>query len=240
MDSWRGTWIGIMPLLWLVGAPGCDRSQTPARAEGGERRIPADETTAAGAPSPVAAARRLHALHLARDYDGMADFIVDDRREPTLALLKAIDAVIDAHATLHKAAMAAYDVVPRETWTLAAMEDNLGPFSTRVRWINQAFKGTTATVTLQEGENIPLVHAAFVFVDGRWRYRPEPTPRRMVAELRVLADVLRDVEQSVRRGAPFESYVDAFMVRVLPQMSRVVTARDDTPEETASTVGRRP
>ena len=52
--------------------------------------------------------------------------------------------------------------------------------------------------------------------------------------MKELARVLRDVGESVRRGAPCESYLDAFMYRVLPQMGRVVTAADGPPLVTAT------
>ena len=207
---------------------GCDKSEIPARAGAAEPRAHTASPDVPRDQSPANVVRRLQSLYQQRDYARIAPLIVEDRRDATLQLLEAVDEVIDANAALQMTAKNKYAAVPSETWNLAAMEDNLGPFSKHICIINQRFKGATAVVTLQGGDNIPLVHAAFELVGVEWQYRPERTPFCMLTELRKLARILRDVEESVVRGAPLDSYFDAFLYRVLPQISRVATATDES------------
>jgi hypothetical protein len=201
---------------------GCRESATPGRADAAV--APAVATVSEQSPADVVV--QLQVLHRERDYARIAELVVEDCRAACVELLEAIDGVLDANAALRKTAEQRYRSPLTETWSLATMEDNIGPFSNRVRLIGQQFKGDTAAVTLQAGDNIPLIHAAFERVGGRWQYRPEPSPARLTAELRDLARTLRDVESAVDRGTPFESYLDAFYYRVLPQMVKVVTAKD--------------
>ena len=179
------------------------------------------------ARSPADTVALLQTLHRQRAYDRIAPLIVADQRAVSLALLRAIDQVLDANESLRRMAEEAYSGPVTETWSLAAMADNLGPFSENVRRISQQFKGDTAIVTLQAGDNIPLIHAQFVLSGPQWQYRPEPSPNRLTTELLALTGILRSVEESVRYGAPFDSYLDSFLYRVLPQMARVVTAKDE-------------
>jgi hypothetical protein len=223
---------GLSPAL----IAGCRDSATPARAEAAAPPAVAS-TTPEQSPADVAA--QLQALHRERDYARIAELVVEDCRAACVELLEAIDGVLDANAALRKTAEQRYRSPLTETWSLAAMEDNIGPFSNRVRLIGQQFKGDTAAVTLQAGDNIPLIHAAFERVGGRWQYRPDPSPAKLTAELCDLARTLRDVENAVERGTPFESYLDAFYYRVLPQMVAVVTARDDPNGKADGLGGRR-
>ncbi len=220
----------LLATVCLTLIVGCRNSPASARADG----TPPPSPSPTHALSPAQVTKRLQIHHQQREYDKIAPLIVEECRDQTIALLRAIDAVIDAIATLEDTAQKTYVGPATETWRLSAMENNLGPFSAQVSLINERFKGDTATVTLQEGSNIPLVHAQFKRVDGQWQYQPDAIPIMMVAELDRLAFVIRDVEQSVRQGAPIESYLDAFMYRIIPQMAKVVTAVDEPPMTVAA------
>lgn len=219
--------LGLAVILMLALSTACRESASPEETTTAEKPVQTAPTEIRATRSPADVARRLQSLHQQRAYDEIATLVVENQREASIDLLKAIDGVLDANAALRKTAEDRYSGPMVETWDLAAMEDNIGPFSARVRLINQRFKRETSTVTLQAGDNIPLIHARFDLVGSEWQYRPEPTPARMVVELNELACVLRGVEESVRHGAPFESYLDAFLSSVLPQMDKVVTATDE-------------
>ncbi len=185
----------------------------------------------AAVPSPAQVAAELQRLFAARDYARLGELLIPERREATIELLRAVAEVLDANAAVQRAAEAAYgEAAIAVSWDLAAMQDNLGVFSARMKLISQRLKGNEAVVTLQEGEHVPLVHAEFVWSDGQWRHQPEPTPRAMVPELRELARILRELGHEVRSGAPIEAYFDAFADRVFPRMARVVTAQDQPSE----------
>lgn len=174
--------------------------------------------------SPAEIVSRLGTYHLARDYDGMGLLIAADRREETIAFLRAVDEVLDNNTRLRQVAEERLGEVATEAWNLSALEDNLGVFSARTRLINQTFKGRAALVTLQEGENVPLVRASFVLTEEGWKYQASASPRDMVPALRGLAVILADVTVSLEKGAGVEAYVQAFVDRVWPQMNRVVAA----------------
>ena len=189
---------------------------------------------AALAQSPANAARLLQKYHQERNYAAMAPLIVQDQREGTIALLKAVDAVLDANTEMQVIAQKKFGDMSSGLWDLASMENNLGPFSARVSLFSQHFKGDEAFVTLQEGDNVPLVHGRFAFDGHAWRYRPDATPASILPELHKLTEVLRGISASVRKGASFESYDNTFVERVLPQIKRVATARDDPPDTLAA------
>jgi hypothetical protein len=210
--------------VWLAG---CDSAATPAEADRVDGPSPATTMASGAGRSPAEVTRLLQQYHQQRVYAEIAPLIVAERRDAVVNLLRAIDEVIDADAALQKAVESEYAGPMTRTCSLTAVKNNLGPFSEQVRLINQRFRGATAFVTLQEGDNVPLIHARFEKVGMRWLYRPESTPARMVIELERLAQTLRDTREAVRGGVPLESYLDAFAYRVLPQMSRVMTAADD-------------
>lgn len=195
----------------------------------------ATETGDAASRSPADVVLTLQRLHERRDYEGLAVFLEQDARVATVEFLKAVDEVIDAHARTEKLAEAAYGPLTAETWSVA-VEDNLGPFSKRVRLIGQQFLGDSAEVTLQEGDNVPVVHAKFVYDGQGWRYRPDRVRAGAPGELRRLAAILRDVGDAIEGGATYEHYCDAFVYRLLPQMDRVVTGGREVASRPATTV----
>lgn len=177
--------------------------------------------------TPAAVARRLHQLFLDRNFDAMRPLIVKEHRDQAIELLRAMGEVVTANRELGGVVDAAYRLPISDTWDLAFIEDNLGLFSSRVKLINQKYKGDTAVVTLQEGENVPLIHARFELHDGAWLYRPELAPAATIPELYSLANVLRDVAGMVRAGAEYEAYIAAFFTRAVPQIRRVLTVAPD-------------
>lgn len=215
---------GIL-VAYAAALMGCRDSDSPRSAS-----VPA-RPAAVAVRSPAQVAAELQRLFAARDYARLGELIIPERREATIELLRAVAEVIDANAAVQRAAEAAYgEAVIAWSWDLAAMQDNLGVFSARLKLISQRLKGDEAVVTLQEGEHIPLVHAEFVWRDGQWQHQPELTPRALVPELRELARVLREVGHEIRSGGPIEAYFDAFAERVFPRMARAVTVRDQSSE----------
>lgn len=180
------------------------------------------------AHSPAETAVLLGRYHRDRDYGRIEPLIVADRRAETMAFLRAVDGVLDANIRLRRAADKRFGSLLANAWNLSAMENNLGVFSAETRLINQRFKGNQAIVTMQEAENVPLVRAVFECREGAWQLRPDPLTQAMLPELGELAQVLSGVAAELETGEPFESYVEAFFGRVLPQMARVVTAKDDS------------
>ena len=207
---------------------GCKPSSLPPEAARAAQNRPAGGEAAFEGRSPADVARLLHDHHVARDYGGIAGLIEADRREVTIAFLKAVDGVLEAHARLSTVAEGRFGGPMSDTWSLAAMENNLGVFSKNIDIINHRFSGGTATVVLQEGENGPLVRARFVRTAQGWRHRPEPMPRSVIGELGSLAAILVDITASIEQGLDFEGYVKAFLGKVLPQMGRVVMSRDES------------
>ncbi|RIK64550.1 MAG: hypothetical protein DCC65_14060 [Planctomycetota bacterium] len=167
-------------------------------------------------------ARSLHDHFQRRDIAAIGPHLVPDRREATLTILQAISDVLAANLELREAVGDYYHLPATDTWDLAFIENNLGPFSARMHLINQKYRGDEAFVTLQEGENVPLFHARFVLEDGRWLFEPEPPPPGMAQELHGLAESLRDVAGMVRGGAEYEAYLATFFTKALPRIRRVL------------------
>lgn len=190
---------------------------------GGEAATPTalpQQDSASTSPARVAAL--LHEAHVRRDYGRIASWIADSRRQATIDFLRAVDAVLDSHADLRSVARRRFGEATSDPWRLDAMANNLGLFSEDVRLLNQVFTGTTASVTLQEGDHVPLVRAVFEKTDQSWRYRPQATPVAVTPELRRLASILTEITASLEAGATFDQYMDAFQDRVLPQIRRVM------------------
>ncbi len=152
--------------------------------------------------------------------------MVPARRLATVDFLAAVEEVLQANARLRQTAESVYQGPVSETWSIGEIENNLGPFSARVKLIGQELRGDKAVVTLQEGDHIPLFKAHFVRDKERWLYDAEPIPAAMIGELRRLATTLDDVAQKVRDGADIRYYMEIFFKQVAPQMCRVLTATD--------------
>jgi len=174
------------------------------------------------------------ALQAGRLPDGDAgsifSLVVESRREGLAQLLTAVDGVLSADASLHARVRERLRVSLPESWNLRVIQDNLGLFSTNVRFIGESIDGDKATVTLQEGDHVPLIHARFVRVGGQWQHDPAAVDPGVCEALDRLAAVIRDVETSVEQGAPFESLADAFTFRILPRI--VAVSRAATPAGT--------
>ncbi len=194
----------------------------------GSSRVDASPRAAQLLPTqtPSDVADLLQSLHQERSYSRIANLVVADRRDATIAALLAIDGVLDANEVLHKAAEKRFHGALPGHWNLAVLENNLGPFSADVRIISERIDNDQAMVTLQEGDNLPLYRAQFVLVAGEWLYQSEPTPAWRVRELNRLARMLHDVRQMIAGDAPYWSVNDAFFYRVLPQIARIDHAAD--------------
>lgn len=201
----------------LVTFVGCQSRPTTAKGNSAAASLGQERES-----TPAQAAQALHDHYQKRDYDAIAPLIIAEYRTETLIFLKALDDVLAANLELREAVEAVYHLPSTEMWDLAFIENNLGVFSSRVQLINQKYRGDEAFVTLQEGENVPLIHARFVIVDGKWMYRPETAPPGMAKELHVLANVIRDVAGMVRGGAEYEAYLATFFTRAVPQIRKVL------------------
>lgn len=209
--------LGSFTILALAA---CDRSGPPPTAVGPARG------QAPLASSPADAVVQLQAAFEKRDYESIAALVVPARRLATVDFLAAVEEVLQANARLRQTAESVYQGPVSETWSIGEIENNLGPFSARVKLIGQELRGDKAVVTLQEGDHIPLFKAHFVRDKERWLYDAEPIPAAMIGELRRLATTLDDVAQKVRDGADIRYYMEIFFKQVAPQMCRVLTATD--------------
>jgi hypothetical protein len=186
------------------------------------------------ARSPAETVNLLRSLHRHRDYDALAPYIVAERREVMVDVIKAIDETLAANARLLESVTKAFSQEAFDPFDLSAMANNLGPFSANVRLISQRFKGGSAIVTFQEGENVPVFHAEFGWGEDRWQYKPAEMPACLPGEIRQLAQVLRDLSGLTEGGASYAEYCDALERHVFPQMARVATARDGPAEAVAA------
>ncbi len=217
--------IAALILLAAVMA-GC-RSEGPAPASAAAPARGPGSRAGGVSASPVDAARRIHQGHSRRDYAAIARLIIEKRRGPTILFLRAVDEVIDRNDALRRAAARRFGGPLSDAWSIAPMRNNLGIFSADVRFISQRFKGGEAVVTLQEGENVPLIRARFVETEAGWQLDPDPAPIHLIDELGALSNTLAEVTQSLQRGGDFDSYVEAFLYQVLPQMRRIMTAEEE-------------
>lgn len=209
---------GFLGCLWVLAVAACDRS-APAKLSAEARPTPT-------AASPAEAVAGLQAAYQKRDYESIMNLVVPSRRVATVDFLSAVDEVLAANSRLRKTAESMYQGPVSETWSIGEIENNLGPFSARVKLIGQEMRGDGAVVTLQEGSHIPLFKANFVHDGNGWLYDAEPIPAAMIGELRRLATTLDEVAQKVRDGADIRYYMDIFFTKVAPQMCRVLTATD--------------
>lgn len=217
---------GVIVALTLAAATGCRPSIPPSAASAVES-AGAGVVAGGGMPdeqSPRSPGETVSAIQSARrdgDYKHLAPLIAPELRQATVEFLRAVDGVLAANSSLQETSAARYHGALAGRWDLAAMRNNLGPFSESVSVIREVIDGDRAVVTLQEGDHVPLYHASFERADGGWLYRPEPIPPGTVREMNRLARILADVGESMSRGAPYREIDEAFRFRVLPQIVRV-------------------
>lgn len=209
-------------LLATVGSWGGCESAPPTSSSNGRLDLDTDHRTVMANPcSPFESICEMQRSFRARDFATLADCVVADRRDDTVELLAVAADVLDANAALQAAARTKYDREIMEANLLEEMQNNLGPCSMQLRFVNMEIKGDRALVTFQEGGNIPLTHAQMEWSGDQWRYRPEPASRELVDELMVLARMLRDISEKIDRGAPVLASAEAFVGRVYPQMTKL-------------------
>lgn len=232
----KTTYIPLLIIATILAAATWTARIT-ARPASAMATIPAAESSPPAAPvqvnpsadqsalSPIKVAKAIHAARTSRDRASeVGAYIVESRREQITHFLAAVDDVIAADESLHERVQKTLGASLPGDWNLRVIGDNLGLFSTNVSFIGQSISGFTARVTIQEGKNVPLLHARFVREDGRWLHEPDPIPAGVVPALIKVAEVIRDVEKSVEEGAPFESLSDAFTFRILPKIKEVARA----------------
>jgi hypothetical protein len=171
--------------------------------------------------SPSDVVCELQRLHQEGAYSQIAGYIDPALREPTINILMAVDTVLVSNAYLRGAAERRYGGPLPSDWDLAVLENNLGPFSARLRIISEEIGADQAVVTLQEGTNIPLVHSRFRLQDDLWLLQPDDVDPRFSIELNRLARALHEIGESIDDGAPLDATYDAFAFRIAPQIARV-------------------
>lgn len=176
--------------------------------------------------SPSGAARQLVVFHKQRAYGDLARGIVPESRQKTTDFIRAIDEVLDANESLKGVAESKFSGPVAETWSLTAMANNLGLFSRVVTLFGEEFVGDRSYVTLQEGEQVPLIHAEFRLENGRWLFCPEPIPQAAAREVAQLALILRGLQKEVQAGQQVHQFAAAFELRVIPQIRRIVRLQD--------------
>ncbi len=229
----HATAVAISVVLAVIPC-GCRRQAASDDTASRDGSPSAQQPAPALAHSPAKVVRLLQTYNRQRNFEAIAPLLVQEQRTATVALLKAVDAVLDANAEMQAVARQKYGEDSSGLWDLASMRNNLGPFSDRLTLFSQHFKGDKAFVTMQEGDHIPLVHGRFTFDGNAWKYRPDATPANIVPELHKLAETLQGISVAIRNGASFEFYDNAFVERVLPQIKRVASAQDNLPEAIAA------
>jgi hypothetical protein len=215
----RGAITAAIVASLAVANTACDRPGTPQRANA---RTVAD--SAKPVLSPVETARQISKLHNERKYVEMAKYLNDGVATETVAFLRAVDRVIDAHERLQSAANDRFGSRVYHAWNIASLENNLGIFSRDVRVLGQTFQGDSAIVTLQAGETVPLVRAEFTRDGGEWRLKTGMQGEPLIPSLESLATRIDDVTVRLRNGlTPFE-YYDAVAQELMPQLISIAQA----------------
>ncbi len=176
--------------------------------------------------TPSVGARLLGEYHRRRDYDRLSALIHEDHRAATLSFLRAVDAVIDANARMREVAIARFGRVLADSWNLSAIENNLGVFSADTQILTQRFRGDEAEVTLQEGEQVPLVRARFLRVGGDWKFVPDAVSADIEPTLLRLGGELRGIASRLNAGADYIEYLKAFPERIAPLIDCVAPSEE--------------
>jgi hypothetical protein len=204
----------------VLGIQACDRTRTPQQAS-------ADTTSGIQRESlsPAETASRLNRRRWNRDYSALGPMLDSGGRAATIRFLNSIDQVLDAHDQLQEAARKQFGDRIYRAWNISAMENNLGIFSREIRIINQSLQGDHAVVTIQAGENLPLVRSEFVRLDHDWILKSPVTDAAICESLDEFAMRIDDVAERVRSGLTPTEYFDAVTQELLPGMARVASGR---------------
>ncbi len=147
--------------------------------------------------------------------------LAPENRRSTIRFLNSIDQVLDAHDQLQEAARKRFGDRIHHAWNISAMENNLGIFSRDVRMINQSLKGDHAVVTLQAGDNLPLIRSEFDRIDRKWILKSPFADTTICDPLDQFAMQIDDVAERIRIGLTPMEYFDAVTNELLPGMAQV-------------------
>lgn len=192
----------------------------PRRANADSKPLLSPETL-----SPVETARTLHRLRWNRDYKSLAVMLDHENRASTIRFLNSIDQVLDAHDQLQEAARRRFGDRIHHAWNISAMENNLGIFSRDVRMINQSLNGDLAVVTLQAGDNLPLIRSEFHRIDRKWILKSPFADTTICEPLDQFAMQIDDVAERIRIGLTPMEYFDAVTTELLPGMAHVAAGK---------------
>ncbi len=180
----------------------------------------------------------LRVLHERRAYGGIRAYMPADQGEPVIDLLMAVDRLLAGNEAALAAIRKACPSFPVERFDLSPITDRLGLFSRNLRLIEVKENGTQATVTVQNGERLPLEYLEFVRQADRWLYQPGPPGPRIVPHLSQMTDALNRLARSVaERPMSREEIENEYLLNVRPLLRRIRELFEAQEKATTTPVG---
>lgn len=209
-DSRRGTALGIPKvrltrrgsaligaLLLFVGfSPGCERSPS-ADSTSREAQVctlaPGLETL-----SPADVVRQVNEYRRTGRRGRIEECIVPEQRTAVLELVQAIDQLLAANEGLRQAVCTQLGSAQASSFDLSSMANYTGVLSRDVRVVDEKITGERAEVTIQIARRVPLDTVQLVRREGRWLIRTQNPVPGVAAEVRKLAQVLREGARALK------------------------------------------
>lgn len=195
---------------------GCRRASPPASAE-----------TAEPGMSPSEVVYAVNRARTAGHYDALMRSLVPGDGPEHVSVVLAIDQVLAANASLQSGLTARFGSATAAAFDLADMGESYGVFSLHVRVVRERIDGPRATVTIQEGQNIPLRDVKLERRDGCWLVVTERPEKGLVPRLQKLARTLDQMRGQLERPeSTYQDLSDAFRLRVWPQIEEIAAGKD--------------
>ncbi len=165
---------------------------------------------------------QLRVLHEQRAYGGMRAYMPADQGEPVIDLLMAVDRLLAGNEAALAAIRKACPSFPVERYDLSPISDRLGLFSRNLRLVEVKENGEQATVTVQNGEQLPLQYLEFVRQGDHWLYQPGPPGPRIAPKLSEMTDALNRLARTVvEKPMNQEDIENEYRLNVRPLLRRI-------------------
>lgn len=189
----------------------CRRNLSAAQAE-----------TAQPGMSPSEVILAINRARVAGHYDQLKQSLAPGRNSDHILILLAVDQVLSANTALQAAITKRFGSATAAQFDLSEIGESYGMFSFHVRVIRERINDERATVTIQEGDNVPLREVALELHNGRWLAATELPERGLVEKLQKLARIIDQIrEQADQPASTFQQLADSFRLRAWPQIEAI-------------------
>jgi hypothetical protein len=165
----------------------------------------------------------------------MAQYVTRERRQPVIELIEAVDQLILDNQVLQERIRTSGATASAALFDRSSVANIIGVFSRDVEIIREDVADTTAVVTVQVADRLPLDRVDLTLQGDRWVIEPDAPVPGLAAELVSLGKALRRVAEAVEtRHLTVEQIgkeMEFWQKPVLARIRKLIDEAESSPPE---------